>query len=41
MAAGCAGHLISFPGRRALYFGRTGETRVEHVRRRSLSRTKG
>ena len=29
-AAGCAGYLISFPGRRALYFGRTGETHVEH-----------
>jgi uncharacterized protein YbcV (DUF1398 family) len=29
-AAGCAGYFISFPGRRALYFGRTGETHVEH-----------
>jgi uncharacterized protein YbcV (DUF1398 family) len=29
-AAGCAGYLVSFPGRRALYFGRTAETHVEH-----------
>lgn len=29
-AAGCAGYLVSFPGRRAVYFGRTGETHVEH-----------
>ena len=29
MAAGCAGYLISFSGRRAVYFGRTGETHVE------------
>ncbi len=28
-AAGCAGYLVSFSGRRALYFGRTGETHVE------------
>lgn len=28
--AGCAGYLVSFPGRRALYFGRMGETHVEH-----------
>lgn len=28
--AGCAGYLVSFPGRRALYFGRTAETHVEH-----------
>ncbi|MDO9337096.1 MAG: DUF1398 domain-containing protein [Caulobacter sp.] len=28
-AAGCAGYLVSFPGRRAVYFGRTGETHVE------------
>lgn len=28
--AGCAGYLVSFPGRRVLYFGRTGETHVEH-----------
>ena len=27
--AGCAGYLVSFPGRRAVYFGRTGETHVE------------
>lgn len=28
--AGCAGYIVSFPGRRAVYFGRTGETHVEH-----------
>lgn len=28
--AGCAGYLVSFPGKRVLYFGRTGETHVEH-----------
>lgn len=28
-AAGCAGYLVSFPGRRVLYFGRTAETHVE------------
>ena len=28
-AAGCAGYMVSFSGRRALYFGRTGETHVE------------
>ena len=28
-AAGCAGYLVSFSGRRALYMGRTAETRVE------------
>ena len=28
--AGCAGYLVSFSGRRALYFGRTAETHVEH-----------
>lgn len=27
---GCAGYLVSFTGRRVLYFGRTGETHVEH-----------
>ena len=30
MAAGCAGYIVSFPGRRALYIGRTAETHVEH-----------
>lgn len=30
MAAGCAGYIVSFAGRRAVYFGRTGETHVEH-----------
>lgn len=29
-AGGCAGYLVSFPGRRVLYFGRTGETHTEH-----------
>jgi uncharacterized protein YbcV (DUF1398 family) len=28
--AGCAFYLVSFSGRRALYFGRTAETHVEH-----------
>ena len=28
--AGCAGYLVSFPGKRVLYFGRTGETHTEH-----------
>ncbi|MBK8198853.1 MAG: DUF1398 family protein [Acidobacteria bacterium] len=28
--AGCAGYIVSFSGRRAVYFGRTGETHVEH-----------
>jgi hypothetical protein len=28
-AFGCAGYLMSFSGRRALYFGRTAETHVE------------
>ena len=28
--AGCAGYLVSFLGRRVVYFGRTGETHVEH-----------
>jgi uncharacterized protein YbcV (DUF1398 family) len=29
MAAGCAGYVVSIPGRRVLYFGRTAETHVE------------
>jgi uncharacterized protein YbcV (DUF1398 family) len=29
-AAGCAGYIVSFSGRRALYFGRTADTHVEH-----------
>ena len=29
-AFGCAGYIVSFPGRRVLYFGRTAETHVEH-----------
>ena len=28
--AGCAGYQVSFLGRRAVYFGRTGETHLEH-----------
>ena len=28
-AAGCAGYMVSFSGRRALYFGRTAETHLE------------
>ncbi len=29
-AMGCAGYLVSFLGKRVLYFGRTGETHTEH-----------
>lgn len=29
-ALGCAGYLVSFPGRRVVYFGRTAEVHVEH-----------
>ncbi len=29
-AAGCAGYLVSFLGRRVAYFGRSAETHVEH-----------
>lgn len=29
-AAGCAGYLVSFSGRRVVYYGRTAETHVEH-----------
>lgn len=28
--AGCVGYIVSFVGKRAIYFGRTGETHVEH-----------
>ncbi len=28
-AAGCAGYMVSFPGRRAVYFGRDAETHIE------------
>jgi uncharacterized protein YbcV (DUF1398 family) len=28
--AGCAGYLVSFPGRRVLYFGRSGDTHTEY-----------
>ncbi len=30
MAAGCAGYIVSFSGRRVVYFGRTAEIHVEH-----------
>lgn len=30
MAAGCAGYIASFSGRRVLYYGRKAETHVEH-----------
>ncbi|MBI1360140.1 MAG: DUF1398 domain-containing protein [Alphaproteobacteria bacterium] len=29
-ALGCAGYIVSFLGRRVLYYGRTAETHVEH-----------
>jgi uncharacterized protein YbcV (DUF1398 family) len=29
-AAGCAGYIVSFSGRRALYVGRTAEAHAEH-----------
>lgn len=29
MAAGCAGYLVSFIGRRVVYYGRTAETHIE------------
>ena len=29
-AAGCAGYIVSFSGRRAMYFGRTAEVHTEH-----------
>lgn len=32
-AAGCAGYMVSFPGKRVMYFGRTAETHVEHFPR--------
>ncbi len=28
--AGCVGYIVSFVGKRAIYFGRTGEIHVEH-----------
>ena len=28
--AGCAGYMVSLPGKRVLYFGRTGETHTEY-----------
>lgn len=30
MEAGCAGYIVSLLGKRVVYFGRTGETYVEH-----------
>lgn len=33
MAAGCVGYVVSFTGHRAVYFGRTAETHVEHFPR--------
>jgi uncharacterized protein YbcV (DUF1398 family) len=30
MVAGCVGYIVSMPGRRAVYYGRTGESHVEH-----------
>lgn len=30
MKAGCAGYMVSFLGKRVLYFGRTAETHTEH-----------
>lgn len=33
MAAGCAGYMVSFLGRRVVYFGRTAEVHVEHFPR--------
>ena len=30
VSAGCAGYMVSFSGRRALYIGRTAEIHVEH-----------
>lgn len=32
-AAGCAGYMVSFLGKRVVYFGRTAETHVEHFPR--------
>ena len=29
-ASGCVGYLVSLAGRRAVYYGRTGETHVEY-----------
>ncbi len=29
-SAGCAGYMVSFPGKRVVYFGRTAELHVEH-----------
>lgn len=29
-ASGCAGYLVSFPGRRVVYYGRDAQTHVEH-----------
>ena len=37
MEAGCAGYIVSFTGRRAVYFGRTAETHIEHFPRSSTT----
>ena len=29
--AGCAGYFVSIPGKRVVYYGRTGETHVEII----------
>ena len=36
MQAGCAGYIVSFTGRRAVYFGRTAEIHIEHFPRQNL-----
>lgn len=33
MAGGCSGYVVSFSGRRAVYFGRTAEMHIEHFPR--------
>jgi len=40
-AADCAGYLVSFPGHRVVYYGRTAETRLELIPRRALHRSNG
>ena len=30
MSAGCTNYLVSFVGKRVVYFGRTGDTHIEH-----------
>ena len=38
MQAGCAGYIVSFPGRRAVYFGRTAETGLDHAGNAAVAR---